>query len=255
MSDADAPSVSTSLRPLPHLDDEPVTRWLCRGLSALARRRVVSLEGVEHVAPELDPFLLASNHSQRLEAVLLPAFLVWHRYGRLLHFFGDWPMMMVPGVGLIYRHSGIIPVATKSARFKVLDMLRPLYCPPTPAVDRARDLLAQGRSVGVFPEGTMNRHPRQLLRGRLGCARLAIDAGVPVVPMGIRFPSNDGRAPISDFDTIAVRIGPPLTPPTGAGRSADVRSFHEQVMNEIAQLCDKSWSPKAPRRKQDVDAR
>lgn len=251
MGQADPASVRARFHPLPHLADEPVTRWLCRGISAIARRRVVALEGVEHVAPEHDPFILASNHSQRLEAVLLPTYLIWHRSGRLLHYFADWPMMIVPGVGMVYRHSGVIVVGSKNARWKFLDRLRPLYCPPSPALERAQALLAAGRSVGVFPEGTMNRHPRQMLRGRLGCARLAVETGVPVVPMGIRFPSNDGRSPISDLDTLAVRIGEPLSPPT-RGKTADVRAFHEQIMNEIARLTDKSWHPQAPRRKEDV---
>ncbi len=66
--------LATFRRPLPE-QPNGLTRFLCRLLAAFGSRRVVALRGAEHVAPERDPFVLVANHSQRLEAVLLPALL------------------------------------------------------------------------------------------------------------------------------------------------------------------------------------
>jgi hypothetical protein len=47
---------------------------------------------------------------------------------------------------------------------------------------RARVCLALGRSVGIFPEGTVNRDPHRLLAGRRSAALLSLERRVPVVP-------------------------------------------------------------------------
>jgi 1-acyl-sn-glycerol-3-phosphate acyltransferase len=70
--------------PLPH--QCAVNACIIRGLCWLARRHVVALSGLEHVAPARDPFILALNHSTRKEALLVPALLVLWRDGRLIHF-------------------------------------------------------------------------------------------------------------------------------------------------------------------------
>ena len=82
-------------RPLPH-QPEAVTRALCRGVLSLGGGRVASIDGLEHIAPERDPFVLVANHSQRLEAVLVPTLLIFHRGGKPIHFLADWPMRLVP---------------------------------------------------------------------------------------------------------------------------------------------------------------
>ena len=231
-------------QPLPE-QEKPLTRFLCRALVALGRRQVVSLRGAEHVLPERDPFVLAVNHNQRLEALLLPALLAFERRGRLVHFLADWPMFLVPGVGLLYRRGGVVPVAGKSARPAFLNRLRPLFASGAPAHEKGLKLLRAGRSLGVFAEGTMNRDRHRLLRGRPGAARMAIAAGVPVVPVGISFPGSRG-GPIADGEAMAIEIGPPLAPPAEEAAAA---AFHRTIFERLAALCGKSYSPDAPRRK------
>lgn len=236
-------------QPLPE-QPKRLTRLLCRLLTAFGRRQVVSLRGLENVAPDRDPFVLAVNHNQRLEAVLLPALLAYERRGRLVHFLADWPMFLVPLVGLLYRRGGVIAVAGKSARPAFLNVLRPLFVEAAPAHEQAVEVLRGGRSIGVFAEGTMNRDPHRLLRGRPGAARMAIEAGVPVVPAGISFPERRGDGPIRDGEPMAIEIGQPLPPPAAAGDGpAVVAGFHRQIFEQVAALCGKSFSPDAPRRK------
>lgn len=223
---------------------------MVRLVTRLGRRQVLAVDGLEHVTPENDPFVLVGNHNQRLEAVLLPAILIAMREGKRLHFLADWPMMLIPGVGFLYRRGGVIPVGNKSARFKFLDVLRPLYCPREPALQRAKQTLRRGASIGIFPETTINRDPRRLLRGRPSAARLALEAGVPIVPFGIRFPELPADAArISDRDRLTITIGEPIEtpPPTPRVSVATVRAWHARIMTDIARLSGKSWSPDAPR--------
>lgn len=226
-------------RPLPPLG--LLDRTLMRGVGYVVLPSFASITGLEHVRPEMDPFVLALNHTSRYEAVALPALLVYHRSGRRVHFLADWNFQMIPGIGLLYRRSGAIVVTRKSARPRFLNLLKPLYAHAEPSHVRALAHLKAGRSVGVFPEGTVNRDPERLLRGRLGAARLSLEAGVPVVPAGIREVESDTRLPRYELS-----IGPPISPrPTTQGpiAGADVRAWHATIMTEIARLSGKAWEP------------
>src|SRR5260370_38997129 len=87
--------------PLPEL--KLVDRMLVRSIALVSRRKVCSLDGLDYIAPELDPFILAANHSTRQEAIVLPALLFVLRHGRRIHFMADWTFRMIPGVDLLYR--------------------------------------------------------------------------------------------------------------------------------------------------------
>lgn len=52
------------------------------------------------------------------------------------------------------------------------------------AIDRAADAARAGKIVIIFPEGTRS-HDGKMLQGRGGTARIALRAGVPIVPMAI----------------------------------------------------------------------
>ena len=239
-------------RPLPLLED-PVTRFMVRALTAGSKRRVVEIRGLEHVAPESDPFIFVCNHNQRLEAVMLPALLIYHRDGKLIHFMADWQTMLVPLAGTLLRRGQVITVTRKSARWRVLNRLKPLFKHPEPAFERAFLKLRSGSSVGIFPESTMNRDPRRLLRGQSGAARLALRSGVPIVPAGVSFPGHDPELPIGDLSPMAIEIGPPVQPPAtvleGKPNKTEIQDFHARTMREIARLSGKQWNPRAKRRR------
>ena len=231
-------------KPLPHLEGWS-NRFLYRFVSTLSLPLIRSIEGLEHIDNASDPFVLVLNHSQRLEAVLIPVRLIGERSGKRIRFVADWNFMMIPFVGLIYRRGGVLVVDSKSAKPRVLNHLKRFYRQAGSVFDRARRALEQGDPVGIFPEGTVNRDPDQLLKGSPAAARLAIATGVPVVPAGISFPGHppgtDSR-PIGDLSAMNVRIGAPMTPPPSNGRSdrALARVFHQDVLNEVSALCGKS---------------
>jgi 1-acyl-sn-glycerol-3-phosphate acyltransferase len=244
------PSVARILSwPLPY-NHKRGDRCLVKAMALLARRKVLVVSGLEHIRTTGDPFILAASHSTRSEAILLPAVLALHRGGRVVHFLADWNFRLIPGIGFLYRRGGAITVTRKPAKPQFLNILKPLYTPRIPAMEQAHAHLMAGRPVGAFPEGTVNRNPDRLMRGRFGVARLSLETGVPVVPVGIRFPEAKPGQPISDHDRMEIHIGPPLAPettvPVRAGSPvpiADVRGWHAVVMNEIGRLSGKSWAP------------
>ena len=86
------------------------------------------------------------------------------------------------------------------------------------AVDKARELLAEGWSIVVFPEGTRSADGH-LQRFRHGAARLALETGAGLAPIAIvgafqampkgRFWPRSGRPPVT------VRYGEPFWPKEG----------------------------------------
>lgn len=242
------PALREVLRaPLPHLAHDHVTRWLLRGVVATLRPLVIELRGAAHVATTRDPFILVANHSNRLEAITLPTLLFLLRGGRFIHFIADWNFLLIPGIGALLRRGEVLASTRKDARPRILNRLRARHAHPLPPFERARAKLAVGRSVGVFPEGTTNRDPGRLLRGRHGAARLSLVSGAPVVPCGIRFPELPPGAPIGDFARLGIEIGAPLPamPITTNGMPtlAEVRRRHAEIMRAIARLSGKDWSP------------
>jgi poly-gamma-glutamate synthesis protein (capsule biosynthesis protein) len=234
--------------PLPHLAGEARARLICRGVAAVSLRFVLEVENPERVAVEHDPFILALNHTTRLEAVLVPGRLILLRGGRRIHFMADWNLLLVPLVASIYRASGVIVVARKRARPRILTPLRRLFDPGEDAFLRARRVLETGNSVGIYPEARMNRDPERLLRGQRGVARLALETGAPVVPGGIVFPGLAPGQRIGDLTPMRVRLGAPLEverledPPNTA-----VDALHRRIMRAISQLSGKAWYPAARR--------
>lgn len=233
--------------PLPFMAERRTDRALCRTVAALAQRRVLRVEGVERVHPRCDPFILALNHNQRLEAVLIPTLLIFARGGKLIHFLADWNFLMVPLVGTLFRRSGAVIVGGKSARPRLLNLLKPWLVPRGSPLRRARRRLEQGRSIGVFPEGTVNRDPQRLLPGHRGAATLALTTGVPLLPAGIRFPRHNADRPIGEWEPMELRIGellpPPSLPSSGRFSQAAVEELHQRLMESIAALCGKRASP------------
>src|SRR4051812_45232258 len=107
------------------------------------------------------------------------------------------------------------------------------------AFDGAIPVLKAGDMVAVYPEGTRSPDGR-LYRGRTGVARLAVAAGVPVVPVGMLGTDNvqpiGQRFPRLGQGKVTIKFGTPI--PT-AGRSDDrtaLRELTDEVMAEIQKL-------------------
>lgn len=237
-------------RSLPQLPRR-LSRFLLRAILSLLARDLIQLHGNERLQGDRDPFILASNHSTRLEALLLPILFAFLRRGRLIRFIADWNFALIPGIATVLRAGESILLVRKPARPAFLNVFRPWFERKGPAFERAAQLLRTGHSVGIFPEGTTNRHPAHLLRGFDGVARLSLETGAPVLPVGIRFPGQAADRPIRDRSPMEIFIGQPLHPPQHAASPSrdDVRAWHARIMQEIARLSGKSWNIGSTRRK------
>jgi 1-acyl-sn-glycerol-3-phosphate acyltransferase len=228
-----------------HPPERRSTRWVIRATLLALGPFVRSVEGADRLRRLDGPFVVALNHSQQLEAFLVPALLAWLRGGRIIRFLADWNFMLLPPVYVLYKSARVIPVTSKPARPRFLTRLRDLIAPPPTGFDCARDCLDRGRPVGVFVEGTTNPHPARLLRGRRGAARLSRAADVPVLPVGIRFPDHDDPAqPIGNGEPLSVHVGVPMRPPP----TADLADWHAMIMRAVADCADAHWAPSHARR-------
>jgi 1-acyl-sn-glycerol-3-phosphate acyltransferase len=72
-------------------------------------------------------------------------------------------------------------------------------------------LLGQGKLLGMYPEGTRSPDGR-LYKGKTGLARLALETGVPVIPVamiGTNVVNPPGRK-MWRFGRVTVRFGKPM---------------------------------------------
>jgi 1-acyl-sn-glycerol-3-phosphate acyltransferase len=95
-----------------------------------------------------------------------------------------------------------------------------------------------------------------LLRGHVGAARLSLQTGAPLVPMGITFPYNERSKRIPEFAKMSITIGSPVTPPETVSRehydSSYEQTLHAILMQNIAELSGKHWNPLSKRRTHHV---
>jgi 1-acyl-sn-glycerol-3-phosphate acyltransferase len=226
--------------PLPELGVLDSMLLRCMALASLVRVR--SLSGLEHIAPDRDPFILALNHNSRQEALLVPALLFLLRGGRRIHFLADWNFRLIPGIDFLYQRADVITVTRKPAKPLLLNAIKPFFAVAVPPLEQARQHLIAGRSIGIFPEATVNRDRSRLLRGSHGAARLSLETGVPVTPAGLRS-STPRKGCANPGGPMEIVVGPPLQTPAADGpvTCAKVRARHEQIMSAISLLCGKSW--------------
>jgi 1-acyl-sn-glycerol-3-phosphate acyltransferase len=118
-------------------------------------------------------------------------------------------------VDLLYRRSGAITVACKPARPRFLNIMRSLLTDAVAPMEQARAHLVAGRSVRVFPKGTVNRDPSRLLRGRHGAARLSLETGAPRRSGGPAIPRRAGWRRHPQWRPFAVEVGAPLRTEVG----------------------------------------
>lgn len=105
------------------------------------------------------------------------------------------------------------------------------------ALDEAVARLQDGEPFALAPEGTSS-HRGPLGRGRSGAARLALEAGVPMVPVAIDRKRRWRRW--------TVTFGPPMDTTPWHGRQDDhgaVRDVTDRFMGRLADLLGEPYDP------------
>lgn len=190
------------------------------------------VEGVEHI-PESGGAILASNHLAVSDSFFLPLVI-----SRKVVFLGKSEYFTGRGVkGYATRAFmegvGTIPVHRGGGRASEA------------ALRTGLQVLQSGQLLGIYPEGTRSPDGR-LYRGKTGVARMAIEAGVPIIPVamiGTDVAQPLGQKVPSRTD-IGVRIGPALRLDAYAGRQEDrgaLREVTDRVMKAIQELSGQEY--------------
>jgi 1-acyl-sn-glycerol-3-phosphate acyltransferase len=129
----------------------------------------IRLHHAERVPTE-GAFIVAPNHVTEIDPVITAVAV--YRAGRVPHFMAKASLFRVPVFGTILRRTDQIPVD------------RAGVARGSDAMQAARRTLDRGHCVMIYPEGTLTRDPDLWpMRGKSGAVRLALQAGVPLIPM------------------------------------------------------------------------
>ncbi len=118
------------------------------------------------IPPARHPFVAVANHQSFLDVFML-ARLPWE-----MKWVAKEELFRIPWLGWMFRLSGDIPVR------------RGDHESGHAVLAAARHYLDRGMSVMFFPEGTRSRDGR-LQAFKIGAFRMAIEAGVPVLPIAV----------------------------------------------------------------------
>lgn len=184
--------------------------------------------------PRTGPVILAANHRSFMDSIFLAGAVP-----RRVSFLAKAEYFERKATSWAFRATGQIPLRRGSP------------AGARAAMQAALDVLARGRIVGVYPEGTRSRDGR-LQRGRLGPVRLAVASGAPIVPVGL-IGTEQVQAPGEALPhigrAVSICFGPPMVLPEhlGTDRIA-MRDATMELMGAIGRLADQDCSDLEPLR-------
>jgi 1-acyl-sn-glycerol-3-phosphate acyltransferase len=123
-----------------------------------------------HKIPAEGGCLVVLNHISHVDP-LTAAHLLWD-HGRLPRYLAKSGLFKNKALGAFFRSAGQIPVERLSRN-------------ALGAFDAAVAAVRAGECVVVYPEGTITRDPATWpMTGKTGAARIALETGCPVIPVG-----------------------------------------------------------------------
>jgi 1-acyl-sn-glycerol-3-phosphate acyltransferase len=190
------------------------------------------IEGEENL-PESGPAILVSNHISAGDTFLVPAMIK-----RRLTFPAKAELFSGRGLrgrltGWFMKSIGQLPMDRSGGRASATSM------------DGVLGVLESGELLGIYPEGTRSPDGR-LYKGKTGVARIVLQAGVPVIPVGMintQFvPTRLLKIPL--MRRPGVRIGRPLDFSRYAGSGNDrtvLRWVTDEIMNAVMELTGQTY--------------
>lgn len=164
----------------------------------------LDIEGSELI-PRQGPAVLVANHRSYIDPIAIGFLLA--RVGRPVRFLGKKEVFDAPVVGDVVAALGGIRVDRGTGSDEPLRA--------------AHEALAAGELVAIMPQGTIPRGPAFFdpeLQGRWGAVKLATEADVPIIPIGLwgteRVWPRSAKMPnltnVLDPPTVRVRVGEPV---------------------------------------------
>lgn len=188
------------------------------------------IEGVDRLTRTPGGVIVATNHLSWFDPLVV-SYALWGA-DRPPRFLAKEAMFRVPGVGMIIRDAGQIPVYRETAD----------------AASALRDGLAaldRGECVVVYPEGTITRDPALWpMSAKTGAVRMALLTGAPLFPMA-HWGAQEVMAPYSKQvkllprKTMHVRVGEPIELSDLADQPLDATTMRvagERLMDAITGL-------------------
>jgi 1-acyl-sn-glycerol-3-phosphate acyltransferase len=183
------------------------------------------VEGVDNV-PRTGAAVLASNHLSAADWVFMPLSL-----RRRVTFLAKSEYFTGTGVkGFLQRAfftgAGQVPIDRSNASAA------------ENAIRTGLRILREGNLLGIYPEGTRSPDGR-LFRGKTGVARMALETGVPVVPVAMIYRRRSLPLVGKRIPQVSIRFGQPLDFSRYEGLAGDrfvERSITDEIMYEIMTL-------------------
>ncbi len=172
--------------------------------------------GVKNV-PREGPLLLAPNHFSQMDHFFVGLYL-----RRQVRFMAKSQMFGPPILTYIYKHGGVFPVRRgqhDEESFKT-----------------AFTILEQEGMLLVYAEGGRSRSG-ELGEVKPGIGRIALESGVPVVPVAIQGSEKVRRWKRFRFPKVTVQFGEPLSFPVEEGASRERQlEVAEEVFGQVRKM-------------------
>ncbi|GAA4922467.1 lysophospholipid acyltransferase family protein [Nesterenkonia rhizosphaerae] len=190
------------------------------------------VKGLDNIPTE-GAAILASNHLSFSDSVFIP--VVVPRQVRFLAKNDYWKGKGVSGAWnrWFFNASGQIPMDRSGGRAS------------QNSLSAGENALREGHLLGIYPEGTRSPDGR-LYRGKLGVAKLALSAQVPVIPIALI--GTDKVQPIGKniprVRRVGMIIGEPMSFETYYGNADDrfaQRAVTDEIMSQIMRLSGQEY--------------
>lgn len=193
--------------------------------------------GVKNV-PKSGPLVLAPNHFSQMDHFFVGLYL-----RRKIRFMAKSQMFGPPVLTYIYKHGGVFPVRRGQHDEE--------------AFKTAFALIDQGEMLLVYAEGGRSRSG-ELGEPKPGIGRIALESGVPVVPVAIHGSAKVRRWKHLRFPRVTVEFGEPMTfavePSPSRERQmeaatevfAEVRRMYEGIATRSERRASRRSSDRAP---------
>jgi 1-acyl-sn-glycerol-3-phosphate acyltransferase len=190
------------------------------------------VDGLENI-PADGAAILASNHLSFSDSIFLPLVV-----NRRITFLAKSDYFTGKGIKgwftkLFFTGVGQVPVDRSGGRAAEA------------AMRTGTRILAEGDLLGLYPEGTRSPDGR-LYRGKTGVARMALEAGVPVIPVAMI--DTEKIQPVGRLRPrimrVGVRFGRPLDFSRYEGLQGDrfvLRSMTDELMYELMMLSGQEY--------------
>ena len=188
----------------------PIVRWMMR----------VQVMGAENIPqiPGDPPLILCCNHTSLWDPILLIVAQPRH-----IHFMAKAELFKFkPLAWLLEKQFGAFPVKRGTG--------------DTGAIDAAKQLVDEGKIMGIFPEGTRSK-TGEMLRPKSGAAVVVAQTGAHVLPVAI----TAGDKKLRPFKRSTVIFGKPLSPAElklDGPEKPDIRYATRTIMATIAALME-----------------